>query len=306
MRIKSMGAYGRLNTVRTLFHRFAFAILVCASFILMAIGRTEGTLVIQTRAFVLDALTPVLDILSRPASAIANGLDGIHGVVQLHAENVRLQAENERLAHWQTVATQLASENTILRRQMNFIPDPDPAFVTARVIGDVGTGFGRSMLLSAGARDGVRKGQAVLSGESLVGYIAQVSERSSRLLLLTDINAHLPVMVESSHTRAILAGDNQDMPRLDYLPGNATLQLGDRVVTSASGAAFPPGMGIGVVVAGSDGASYRVQPFVRRDQLEFVTIVDYGLGGVLPFTDKPPPPPTPSRHRGADRAGGDN
>ena len=303
MRIKTMGASGRLSAVRSLLHRFAFAFLAGAAFLLMIFGRNEGVMVERTRALVLDVLSPIFDVLSRPASAVTNSISYFQELANIRAENERLKAENVRLGHWHTVATKLSSENAILHQELNFVPEPDPAFITARVIGDVASGFGQSLLLGAGSQDGVRKGQAVMSGEYLVGYIAQVADHVSRLLLLTDINAHLPVVVDSTHTRAILSGDNRDMPRLEYLTGNANIQVGDLVVTSASGAAFPPGLTIGTIAGVTDGV-YRVAPAVRRDQLEFVAIVDYGMGGVLPFADKPPPPPV-HRGKGADAKGAD-
>ena len=82
------------------------------------------------------------------------------------------------------------------------------------------------------------------------------------------------------------------------MAGNTTIAVGERVVTSASGAAFPPGIPIGVVASSSDGI-VRVEPFTRRHELEFVSIVDYGLGGILPF-EKPPAPER--RRRGAQQA----
>ena len=72
------------------------------------------------------------------------------------------------------------------------------------------------------------------------------------------------------------------------------LRRGDRVVTSASGAAFPPGIPIGQVASTTDGI-IRIEPFVHRHELEFVTVVDFGLGGILPFEK----PPAPERRRRA-------
>ncbi len=298
MRVKQSGALGRLATLRLLAQRFAFLSLVAAAFLLMILGKADILLIERTRALVVDAVAPVLDVMSRPAASIAEIVEHVRELSNLSAENARLKAENQRLLHWQTVARQMQSENAILHDQLNFIPDPDPAFITARVIGDMGSSFNQSLLLNAGTRDGVRKGQAVLAGETLVGYISDVGERSSRLLLLTDINAHLPVMVESTHTRAILSGDNKSRPKLNLLNANPNIQVGDRIVTASSGSAFPPGLPVGVVATTADGNIW-IEPFVHRYELEYVAVVDYGLGGILPFTDKPPPPP---RRRG----GGDN
>ena len=285
--MKQSGAAGRLATLKLLAHRFAFVSLIVASVALMILGKADIVLVERTRALVVDALAPLLDAMARPAATVAQFTANVHELANLRTENARLKEENQRLLHWQMVARKLEAENGVLHEQLNVVPDPDPAFVTARVIGDTGAAFGHSMLLAAGTRDGVRKGQAVLSGEVLVGLVAEVGLRSSRMLLITDINARIPVMRESSRSRAILTGDNSPRPRLSYVAGNPSLVVGDRVVTSASGAAFPPGLPIGVIAAVGEGGA-RVEPFVPRHQIEFVTVVDYGLGGVLPY-DRPPP-----------------
>ena len=296
--MKQSGAVGRLATLRLLAQRFAFVSLILAAIGLMIVGKADIVLIERTRTVVADALSPVLDAMSRPAATIAEMVESVRELANLRAENARLKAENQRLQHWQTVARRLDSENVVLHEQLNVIPDPDPGFVTARVIGDLGSAYGHSMLLNAGARDGVRKGQAVLAGEVLVGHIAEVGERSSRLLLLTDINAKIPVMVENSRTRAILSGDNKERPKLNYVAGNPAIAVGERVVTSASGAAFPPGIPIGMIASTGDGI-IRIEPFVRRHELDFVAIVDYGLGGIMPF-EKPPGPERRRRGQAAE------
>jgi rod shape-determining protein MreC len=275
------GMVGRLATLRLLAQRFAFLTLVLASFVLMLLGKADTILVERLRLFVDDRLAPVLDVMSRPAAAIASVVNAVHDLAALRAENVRLAEENLRLQHWQTVARELDNENRALKAQINYLPDPEAAFITARVIGDSGGAFVHSMLLNVGSRDGVRKGQAVIAGENLVGRIAEVGDRSSRILLLTDINSHIPVVVEGSRAKAILSGDNGDRPRLNYLSPNSNAAPGNRVVTSGHGGVFPPGLPVGVIASAQDGVM-RVEPFVHRHELEYVAVVDYGLPGVLP------------------------
>jgi len=272
---------GRLATLRLLAQRFAFLTLVLASFALMLLGKADTVVVERLRVLIDDGISPVLQVLSRPASAVAGVVNAVHDLAALRAENVRLAEENARLMHWQTVARELDNENKALRGQLNYSPDPDSAFISARVIGDTGGAFVHSMLISAGGREGVRKGQAVIAGETLVGRIAEVGDRSARILLLTDINSHIPVVIEGTRAKAILAGDNSDRPRLTYLSPNSNAAVGNRIVTSGHGGAFPPGMPVGVIASIQDGI-VRVEPFVHRYQLEYVTVVDYGLPGVLP------------------------
>ncbi len=269
-----------MATLRILAQRFAFAALIVASFMLMLLGKADTLVVERLRTVVGDTVAPVLEVMSRPAATIAELVQSVRDIARIRAENVRLTEENRRLLDWQTVARRLDVENRSLRSQLRFVPDPGVSFFTARVIGDTGGAFVDSMLLNAGSRDGVRKGEAVMAGEAMVGRVAEVGLRFSRVLLLTDINSHLPVILQDSATKAILSGDNTDEPRLNYLPPNAVVAPGDRVVTSGDGGAFPPGLPVGVIASTQEGI-VLVRPFVHRYELEYVTVVDYGLAGIL-------------------------
>jgi rod shape-determining protein MreC len=123
-----------------------------------------------------------------------------------------------------------------------------------------------------------------LTGDGLAGRIAEVGRRSARVLLLTDINSRVPVLVERTRDRAILAGDNSNHPQLLYLKPRAELRVGDRVVTSGDGGVFPAGLPVGVVDSIEDGV-VGIAPFVDWDRMEYLRIVDYALGGIL--TDEP-------------------
>lgn len=275
------GTLGRLATLKLLAHRFAYVSLAMGAFALMLLGKADTALVERAREQVADAVAPILDVMSRPAGAIAEVVGTVRDLAMLRSENARLREENSRLMHWQAVARQLDNENRILHTQLNFIPDPDPSFISTRVIGDTGGAFVHSVLINSGSHDGVRKGQAVVVGEALVGRVIEVGQHSARVLLLADINSHIPVMLEASRSKAVLTGDNSDRPRLNYLSLNANASAGDRVVTSGHGGVFPPGLLVGVVSSVQDGVA-RVEPFIQRYALEYVTVVDYGLAGILP------------------------
>ena len=120
-----------------------------------------------------------------------------------------------------------------------------------------------------------------------------VGNDAARVLLLTDMNSNVPVVLERGRERAIAAGDNSGRLRLLFLAPAAQPQIGDRIVTSGHGGVFPPGIPVGAVVGFRDGVAL-VQPFVEAARLEYVRLVDYGLGGILP---QPAPPPARSRGR---------
>lgn len=267
--------------IRTLVHRFAYLGLIGTAFFLMLLGKADTVLVDRFRIQVTDAVAPILDVLSRPVDTVVAVVDGVRELANLRAENARLLEDRTRLFQWQTVARRLEAENKSLRDLLNLAPDSMASFITARVIGDTGGAFAHNLVLSGDMRSGARKGQAVITGDGLVGRVIGVGDRSIRVLLITDLNSRIPVVVESSRTRAILAGDNSERPRLIHLPPGATVSPGERIVTSGHGDAFPAGLPVGVVVSVSDGG-IEVQPLIDRNRLEYVRIVDFGLRGIFP------------------------
>jgi len=266
--------------IRGLGQRFVFLALVVLAFGLMLIGKADVVVMERFRTQVTDAVAPILDVMSRPVATANEVIAEVRALSAVAEENTTLRRDKERLLHWQNVARKLEAENKALRHQLNYVPAPEASYVTGRVIADTGGAFAHSLLLNIGLQPGVAKGQAVVTGDGLIGRIAGVGDRSTRVLLITDLNSRIPVLIEATRTRAILAGNNTNRLRLIHLPPGATVSPGDRVVTSGHGGAFPVGLPVGVVEGVSD-AGISVQPFVTRNRLEYVRVLDYGLKGII-------------------------
>lgn len=260
--------------------RFALWFLVTAAVALMVMGRADIEIVQKARTVVADGVAPILEFASAPVSAVDHTVEGIHNWMALAAENTVLRENNRRLEHWQTVARRLEAENIALRALLDVSPDPTVKMRTARVIGDQGGAFVRSVLVNAGHRDGVVRGQAALAGEGLAGRVAESGDRSSRVLLITDMNSRIPVLVGQDREQSVMAGDNTAQPRLLYLGQKHSVAPGDRVVTSGQGGVFPPDLPIGIV-SGVDESGIRIQPFLDRENMEFLRLVEYELPGLL-------------------------
>lgn len=266
--------------IKALAQRFAFFLLIGLTFVLMLAGRADIVAVERARMAVSDAVAPILDAASRPVATVANILREGQELATLRAQNSALRAENARLQHWQVVARQLEAENAALAQLLNMAPEPGTRYATGRVVADSGGPFMRSVLVNAGAEMGVSKGQAALDDEGLAGRVAEVGQSSARVLLITDINSRIPVVVESSRYRGILAGDNSERPKLVFLPKEASVEEGARIVTSGHGGVFPPGLPVGRVVRAGD-ETIRVAPFADWNRMEYLRVVDYGMPGIL-------------------------
>jgi len=260
--------------------RFLFLLLAAAAFGLMLLGKADIAIIERARTAVQDAVAPLLEGLAKPVDTVNGIIDYASELATLQATNEALRAENERLLQWQATAREVMAENERLRLLLNFVPDPSARFLTARVVGDQGGAFARSILVSAGAAAGVAKGQAAMTGDGLVGRVAEVGNRSARILLLTDINSRIPVLVGGDRDRAVLVGNNSSEPEILYLADDARVAVGDYVVTSGIGGVLPPGLPVGLVARSASGV-IAVRPFVDWDHLETVRLVDYALPGLI-------------------------
>jgi rod shape-determining protein MreC len=283
----------RLYLLRLWIQRFAFVLLLGASLALLAFGRAESPWASQLRAGVTDAVAPVASILSIPLRAVADWYGAMQDGETLRRENAELKAELLRLRLRNTELEQAGIENEQLRRLANAkVPIPGKHIV-ARVLADPGGPYVRSFLVSAGARDGVKKGLAVMVPEGLVGRVVDVGRTTARVMLLTDLNARTPVMVLENGERAVLAGANADLPRLMFLPRTVEPKVGQRLVTSGLDGVFPPGIPVGEIAElGERGP--RVRPYVNWNSVLMVRILDHATPGLLDPASGAPAPGTPA------------
>ncbi len=284
------GQISRLGTIKSLLQRFAFLALIALTFALMLIGKADTVLVERARIAVTDAVTPILHLMSKPAEGIAAVVANIRELGAIRRQNAALREENARLMQWQALAQRLDSEARDLRALLSLVPEPAQHSVTARVVADTGGAFAQSIIVNAGTADGVAKGQVVMSGEGLVGRVVQVGLRSARVLLVTDINSRLPVLVGETGTRAIMAGDNGSRPQLLYINAKTAVAPGDKIVTSGDADAFPMGLPVGQVARIEDGIA-QIEPYMSSDKLKYVRIFDFGLANTIAGTTPPAPRP---------------
>jgi rod shape-determining protein MreC len=261
--------------LKALVDRFAFGALVLLSIALLVVGRANVQLLEGIGTRISDVLAPALDAMMQPINSSSRLVEQVGELVALRAENARLREQNLRLLEWQSAARQLSLENAALRQLLSMPAEPErPTAVTGRVIADTGGPFVHTVLLDVGTEHGAARGMAAVNERGLVGRVIEAGRRSSRVLLLTDFNSRVPVMVEPSRDQAILAGTNTGHPALVFLPINPRLTIGDPVVTSGRGGVLPPGLEVGRVRS-IDDAGVVVEPLVDFTRLEYLRLLEY-------------------------------
>jgi rod shape-determining protein MreC len=266
---------------RQVLSKLTLPVLIAASFGLLLVGKADTVLADRVRTALGDALAPIYVVLSEPLGQIRAAVTGIADLWDMQAENAQLREENARLRQWQATALTLDAENRRLKAELRWVPDPAVNFVTARVVADAGGVYARAVLLAVGPNHFIRRGEIALDQSGLVGRVTEVGARTARVLLITDLNSRIPVIMEPSGGHAIMTGTNGPRPRLLYWSDGAPPREGDRVVTSPEADAFPANLPVGTVRFSAANVP-EVQPVAQLDRLEVVRVFDYGLNGVAP------------------------
>lgn len=105
----------------------------------------------------------------------------------------------------------------------------------------------KTVLINKGEKDGVTKDTAVASSEGVVGRVMEVSPGTAKVLLITDANSAVDVIVQRSRAQGVLEGKIDEACILKYVQKNEEVQVGDKVITSGLGGVFPKGLVVGRV-----------------------------------------------------------
>ncbi len=260
--------------LQAFFERASFLFFAALCVALLIFGKINPGLTERTQAGLADFAAPILEFLSVPINWTRQTAQGIGDLMSVRTDNARLIQENELLLQWHDAALRLDQENQHLRQLLSATERQDYASVTSRVVGEPGGPFLRAVLIGAGRRDGVNEYQPVMDAHGLVGRVVTAGRRSSRVLLLSDLNSRVPVRVGLDDHRGVLAGDNSRFPKLSFLPFGAKISVGDRIRTSGDGLVFPPDLPVGEVVSVAESGA-RVQLFSDLSRLTFVRVLAY-------------------------------
>ncbi len=246
-------------------------LLIFVSSGLMLLSRLDHSMLADVRWEVASWLTPLLQGAMVPVEPLREVGRKILTQVDLGNELERLKKENAKLGNWEWRARQLETKLADLEALAKVVPEQKLDFLTSRVIADSTGAFARSGTIDAGRRRNVKSGYPVINADGLIGRIVDAGPNAARVLLATDLNSRIPVVIGPNLVRAILAGDNSPRPRLIYIPDGLKVARGDDVSTSGTGGLFPVGLRLGAV--SDDSGEPRVALRADLDRLDYVSVL---------------------------------
>ena len=254
--------------------RFSLFALVVLSILLIFIETIDTKPLNYLRSFIKDTIYRGSLVISTPSKSFSNFSVSINEHLNLYSDYIELKKENKELRNDITKSEFLELENTQLRKLIEEQVASPSNLVSARVMLDKTSPYLNSFIINTGSNKNVKNGMAVLDGKNFIGRIVDVNFFSSRVLLVSDLNSRIPVIVEPSAYHAILNGRGKNEPTLEYLPENHNVQDGDKVYTSGKEGIFTPGIPIGEVKLNKD----LIQVLLFSD-LSQITFININLGG---------------------------
>jgi rod shape-determining protein MreC len=249
--------------------RFSLVALILFSVVLIVLSRINFPAINYLKIGLNEVVYRVSFIVSLPEQQLNRSLIAINNHLNLYNDHDQLKEKFKILRGKELDNEYLKFENERLRKIIDeYIINTDE--LVAKVLLDKESPFLRSIILNKGSKDKIRIGMAVLDGPYLVGKVVEVNYATSRVLLISDLNSKIPVILEPGDIQSIMSGSGKNKGQIQYFKTENTLNEKKIVFTSGSGGIFKSGIPIGEFNSGEE-----IKFFSDLSQLTFVKVVSF-------------------------------
>jgi rod shape-determining protein MreC len=254
--------------------RFSILGLIFFSLILLLLGTFNFKVVDYLKISIKEVVYRSSFIVSLPENIMKNNYIKVINHFKFYDEYKKNELELKKLR-----SKSLSNEFIVLenKRLKNIIDDYviKSNEIMAKILIDKQSPFLRSVIANRGSKDNIKLGMVALDGDYLVGKIVEVNYLTSRILLLSDLNSKIPVLVEPDGIQAILSGTGEEDGVIQYFKKNYKLSDDLIVYTSGAGDLFQAGVPVGRIEDLSFNNERKVSFFSDFSQLQFVKIASY-------------------------------
>ena len=248
--------------------RFSLIGLIIFSIILIFLSRINFTPINYLKLGLNEIVYRVSFIVSLPEQQIGKISNNLNKHLKMYKNYEQMQSRLKTLDGDNYNINYLRSENERLRKLIDeYIVDSDE--MVAKVLIDKNSPFLKSIIVNKGSKDNVKIGMAVLDGPYFVGKVVEVNYGTSRVLLVSDLNSKIPIILEPGNIQSILSGTGKKDGKIEYFQKEYLIQGKKIIFTSGSGGIFKSGIPIGKV------ENDEIKFFSDLSQLTFVKIVSF-------------------------------
>ena len=254
--------------------RFSLLSLIFFSIVFLILGSFNFKIINYVKAGIKEVVYRSSFIVSVPENLLKDSYITIQNYKKLYKENEKIKSELEILKAKDLLNEFIISEN---QRLKNIVDDNlvKSDTIIAKVLSDKSSPYLRSIIINKGSKHKINLGMVVIDGEYLVGKIVEVNYSSSRVLLLSDLNSKIPVIVEPNTVISILSGTGKDYGVIQYSKKYEDIKNESVIYTSGAGSLFKAGIPIGRMNINNLSDEKKVDFFSDFSQLKFVKVVSF-------------------------------
>ena len=233
---------------KTTKQKFSLLTLVIISIFIVFLSSLNFTIVNKTKIFINEIVYRSSFIVSIPENLIKKSYLGIREYSNFYKDYNTNIEELENLKSKEISSKIIISENKELK---NLIEDYTLSSnkILAKVIVDHGSPFLKTIIINKGSSEGLEIGTNIYDRNYLVGRVIEVNYKSSRVLLLSDLNSSVPISITPGNVQAIVVGDGKNSGQIKYIKDNLAKYIEDQSIayTSGTGSIFKSGIPVGRV-----------------------------------------------------------
>ena len=250
--------------------KFSLFVLILISAALLSLEFFHIKPLNTFRALTKDFIYRSSFIINLPFQSISKSIEEVQNHFEMYREYGTLKKTIKNTSAIENEIKFYKAENRELKKIIEEESNLIDEILVSKVLIDKKSPFLKSIIINKGFNFEISKGMAVLDGFYMVGRITEVNYFSSRVLLISDLNSKIPVMIEPSGAKAIMSGTGKNYAILDFLPKNQKLENDNIVYTSGSDGIFSAGIPIGKIKLFEK--KYRVEFFSDLSQINFINV----------------------------------
>ena len=255
-------------------------IIVFAAALLIGLGNAarDGQI-----GFVHNATGVIKAPVQKVLSSAVNWLDTVYGYLyeynSLVAENESLRSQLADAQESARNGIEASEENARLRELLNLREQhTDYEMESSKVVLWSSSNWASAFTISKGSSSGIELGDPVITEYgAVVGQITELGDSWATVSTLIDVDMSVGAFIGATGSSGMVVGEFAHMQnkkaKLTFLADGAQIFVGDEVLTSGSGGAFPAGLVIGKITNVQTEAGGQIEYGIVEPQCDLDSLV---------------------------------
>ena len=251
--------------------KFSLFTLLFISILIIILSSLNFKIIKDLKSIISEAVYRTSFIVSVPENFLINSYLKVAEYSNFYEDYKKNKEELKNFQSKEILNEIIISENDELKKLIE-----DFTFtrnkILAKVIVDHDSPFLKTLIINKGSKDGLKIGTNIYDENYLIGRVIETNFKTSRVLLLSDLNSNVPISISPGDVQAIVVGDGTDSGKIKYIKDNLIEDIQDQSIayTSGTGGVFRSGAPVGRVSINQD--EFSINFYSNFSQLKYVLV----------------------------------